>query len=139
MNVPISSLNLLLCSMDPVLVSGTYAFVSAPHEAALASVQVIASTREPEGLSAIVDEADAIALNLKILFRAAWITLTVTSDLQSIGFTAAVSAAMAQAGISCNVVAGAWHDHLFVPVERAEEAMAVLVELQAFARTHVIT
>jgi uncharacterized protein len=127
----ITDLDALLSSLDPVLVPGTYAYVSAPNEQALSSVQVIVSTREPEGLSAVVDEADAVALNLKILFRAAWITLSVASDLQSIGFTATVASALAEAGISCNVVAGAWHDHLFVPIERAKEALEVLKKLQS--------
>jgi hypothetical protein len=72
-------------------------------------------------------------LGWPILFSAAWITLTVHSDLQSVGLTAAVSAALAEAEISCNVVAGVHHDHLFVPVARAEEAVAVLKRLMASA------
>ena len=31
-----------------------------------------------------------------------------------------------RAGISCNVVAGVHHDHLFVPVEQARQAMDAL-------------
>jgi hypothetical protein len=64
------------------------------------------------------------------LFRAAWITLTVHSDLQAVGLTAAVATALAQSGISCNVVAAAFHDHIFVPVESAKEALSVLQQLQ---------
>jgi len=81
----------------------------------------------------ILPEADARALGWPILFSAAWITLTVHSDLQSVGLTAAVSAALAEAQISCNVVAGVHHDHLFVPVARGEEAVAVLKRLMASA------
>lgn len=65
-----------------------------------------------------------------MLFRAAWITLTVHSDLQAVGFTAAFAGALGRAGISCNVVAGAFHDHIFVPVEQAQEALAALKALQ---------
>lgn len=65
-----------------------------------------------------------------MLFRAAWITLTVHSDLQAVGLTAAVATSLADAGISCNVVAAAHHDHLFVPVESAGLAIAVLQALQ---------
>jgi hypothetical protein len=54
----------------------------------------------------------------------------VHSDLQAVGLTAAVAAALAEAGISCNVVAAAHHDHLFVPVESASQAIAVLQALQ---------
>ena len=64
-----------------------------------------------------------------MLFRAAWITLEVHSDLNAVGLTAAVSGALARAGISCNVVAAACHDHLFVPVEAAPAALACLESL----------
>ena len=55
--------------------------------------------------------------------------MTVASALDAVGFTAAFSGALAEAGIACNVVAGARHDHLFVPWEQAEAAMAVLSRL----------
>ena len=94
---------------------------------------VIASVREPEGLSVILTEQDAIGLGLKSDYIAAWITLTVQSDLAAMGLTAAFSSALAQAGLSCNVVAGKHHDHVFVPQEHAQVAMAVLQSLQARA------
>ena len=120
--------------MEPVLNPGVFAFVSVKNEAVLRSVKVIASVIEPEGYSAVIAEKDAIALGLPMLFRAAWITLTVTSDLQSVGLTAAFASALGKAGISCNVVAGAYHDHVFVPVERAADAMKVLKGLQAASK-----
>ena len=55
---------------------------------------------------------------------------TVHSDLNAVGLTAAFASALGGAGISCNVVAGAYHDHLFVPVERADDAMRALRSLQ---------
>jgi hypothetical protein len=130
MKSPISDLNSLLSAMKPVLNDGIYAFVSVHAETTLQSVKIVSSIREPEGFSAVIAESDAIALGLPILFRAAWITLTVNSDLQAVGLTAAFSSALAKAGISCNVVAGAVHDHLFVPVEHSAEAMAVLQKIQ---------
>lgn len=57
-------------------------------------------------------------------------TLSVNSDLEAIGLTAASSAALGKAGISCNVVAGVNHDHIFVPIEQAGLAMQVLRALQ---------
>lgn len=121
--------------MEPVLNPGVFAFVSVQNEKMLGSVKVIASILEPEGYSAIIADSDAVALGLPVLFRAAWITLTVASDLQAVGLTAAFSAALGKAGISCNVVAGAYHDHLFVPVERAADAMIVLKTLQPTSRS----
>lgn len=134
MHSRISTLTLLLRYIEPVLNPGTYAFVSVPNEETLASVKVIASIREPEGISVVIAESDAVSLNLTILFRAAWITLTVNSELQAVVFTAAFASALAQAGISCNVVAGAQHDHILIPVERAAETMAVLKQLQSAAK-----
>jgi hypothetical protein len=68
-------------------------------------------------------------MGLQFEFEAAMITLQVHSALDAVGLTAAVSSALADAGIACNVVAGYHHDHLFVPYERGEEAVAILTAL----------
>ena len=64
-------------------------------------------------------------------FVAAWITLQVHSALGAVGLTAAVSRVLTEAGISANVVAGFTHDHLFVPHDRADDAVRTLVALTA--------
>lgn len=122
----ISDLTELLAGMEPRLDPGRYAFVSLPDGSMLDPAHVIASIREPEGLSVIVPEQVARELDLPVAFTAAWITLTIHSDLAAVGLTAAFSNALGQAGISCNVVAGVHHDHLFVPVEQAHPAMDAL-------------
>jgi len=94
---------------------------------------VVALIQEPEGTSVIVREADLNRLGLTAVFLCAWITLTVNSDLQAVGLTAAFAAALGDAGISCNVVAGTNHDHLFVPVSQASAAMHALSALQSRA------
>lgn len=87
-----------------------------------APTDAFALIREDEGLTAIVpDEGGDFAR----------ITLMVHSALEGVGLTAAVSGALASAGIACNVVAGFHHDHLFVPWERRDEALAVLQRLAA--------
>lgn len=115
--------------MNPVLHHGVYCFAVAPRGIDPASLNPIATFNEVEGVSVIVEEPVAVSHRLTILYRAAWITLTVHSDLQAVGLTAAVSSALAGRGISCNVVAAAHHDHLFVPVDRAAEAMSALSQL----------
>ena len=130
MSKAVSNLAELLHSMHPVLNRGVYAFVSLPGGSVPDRVEPIAMFRENEGLTLIVEERQASDAQLPVLFRAAWITLTVHSDLQAVGLTAAVATALAAAGISCNVVAAAYHDHLFVPVESASQAIAVLRTLQ---------
>lgn len=126
----ISDLTTLLTHMQPEVNPGRFAFVALPSSIALDPAHVVASVREPEGLSVILPEQIAQDLSLPVAFTAAWITLTVHSDLAAVGLTAAVSHALAQAGISCNVVAGVHHDHLFVPVEQAQQAMDALHALQ---------
>ena len=81
---------------------------------------VFAIIREDEGLSAIMPGEGG---------DFARITLMVHSALEAVGLTAAVSGALAEQGIACNVVAGFYHDHLFVPWQRREEALAVLQRL----------
>jgi uncharacterized protein len=123
---PIADLEQLLAHMQPALNPGRYAFVAVPDEVTLDPRRIIASMREPEGLSAILQEQDALDLGLPVSFVAAWITLTVHSDLAAVGLTAAFARALADAGIGCNVVAGVRHDHLFVPVDQAQQAMDAL-------------
>ena len=90
---------------------------------------VIGIFREREGTTVYVDFAVAEAAGLDILLRAAWITLSVESSLEAVGFTALFTQALAARGVAANVVAGAFHDHVFVPYDRAREAMAALLAL----------
>lgn len=126
---PIGDLKILLTHLQPELNTGRYAFVALPVGFALDPTHIVASVREPEGLSVILPEQTALDLGLSVAFIAAWITLTVHSDLAAVGLTAAFSQALGQAGISCNVVAGVHHDHLFVPIEQAQQAMDALYAL----------
>ena len=119
--------------MRPFLNPGRYAFVTLSHDQSIDLSSIVASIREPEGLSVVLTEQDAIDLGFAVNYVAAWISLTVESDLAAVGLTAAFSSALAQAEISCNVVAGHHHDHLFVPHEQAQFAMSVLQGLQARA------
>jgi hypothetical protein len=122
----ISDLEQLLAHMRPVLNPGRYAFVAVPASSPLDPRRIVASVREPEGLSAILPEEDALELGLPVAFVAAWITLAVHSDLAAVGLTAVFARALADAGIGCNVVAGVRHDHLFVPVDQAQLALDAL-------------
>jgi hypothetical protein len=130
MTQPISNLTALLRSMEPVLHEGVYAYCTVTHDDPIAALAPVVTVRESEGLTLVVPEEQAVAAGLRVLFRAAWISLTVHSDLEAVGLTAAFSGALGQAGISCNVVAGAFHDHLFVPVAQAQNALQVLRTLQ---------
>jgi hypothetical protein len=121
----------LLRSMTPQLNPGQYVFCCVPVGHDCSALQPIASLREAEGLSLVLTRESADAHGLHYDYIAAWITLQVHSSLAAVGLTASFSAALAQAGISCNVVAGFHHDHLFVPSERAEKALSTLRALSA--------
>lgn len=133
----ISDLSLLLASMEPVLNPVEVAYVTFARGEdcpfALSGDAVIGTFREPEGLTVIIDHEAALEAGVPVVLRAAWITLTVHSDLEAVGLTAAFATALGDAGISCNVVAAAFHDHIFVPVDAAERAMAALRKLQSDA------
>ncbi len=126
----ISDLNVLLQSMQPALHEGVYVYCVVPHGSAMQGLSPVVTVTEAEGLTLVLPEQQALDAGLAILFRAAWITLTMHSDLQAIGLTDAFATALGEAGISCNVVAGAYHDHIFVPVEKGESAMDALRALQ---------
>ncbi len=122
----IADLDELLRSMEPVLNAGRYVFATLPAARALDASLIISSMREPEGVSVVVTLDVARQERLTPLFICSWITLTVHSDLQAVGLTAAFATALGLAGISCNVVAGACHDHIFVPEHQADAAMVAL-------------
>jgi hypothetical protein len=130
-SAPVSDLAVLLASLQPELHPGTWAWCTLPDGTSLHGVEPVATVRESEGLTVVVAEAQAQARGWGVAFRSAWITLRVHSDLAAVGLTAAFARVLGEAGISCNVVAGVHHDHLFVPVDRAAGAMAALQELQA--------
>ncbi len=121
----------LLQGMTPQLNPGQYVFccVAADHDCS--ALQPLASMHEREGLSLVLPREVADAHGLGYDYVAAWITLEVHSSLAAVGLTASFSAALAQAGISCNVVAGFHHDHIFVPIERAERTLSTLRALSA--------
>ncbi|NLW14215.1 MAG: ACT domain-containing protein [Trueperella sp.] len=100
-------------------------------------VELLASIREAEGLTAIIsaDDAKLLGLDDRPVFEC--LTLAVHSSLESVGLTAAVSRALADAGISCNILAGFYHDHLLVPEDQAGDAVDVLASLTREAKTGV--
>jgi len=127
----LTKLNDLLRRLKPELHDDAYVFCILPGDGDAAALDAIATFREAEGVTVIVKEGVAAAHGLTPLYRSAWITLTVNSDLNDVGLTAAFATALADAGISCNVVAAIHHDHLFVPFEQAAAAVGALKRLQA--------
>lgn len=122
----ITDISILLKDMTPVLQSGEYVFCTVADDHPVALKDVVGTFREAEGLTLILSRETADRLKLSYSYIAEWITLTIHSSLSAVGLTAAFSAALAKEGISCNVVAAWYHDHIFVAKEDAEKAMAAL-------------
>lgn len=135
---PNAELETLLAEMKPEARPGRFVFVeldSPGIEAELiGSGDCEAWINETEGPCAILRESAARRLELPYDSVWAWLTLGVYSDLEAVGLTAAVSESLACAGLSCNVIAGLRHDHLLVPFEAADDALATLEALSAASR-----
>ncbi|MFM0433745.1 ACT domain-containing protein [Paraburkholderia aspalathi] len=125
----------LCASLDPVMALPVYVFCSLPDFILPDGLVAFCTVREPEGLTAVIEQADAHRLRLPYTYDSRLITLSVHSSLEAIGFIAVISRVLAQAGIPCNAIAGYCHDHIFVPVDRAEESMNLLKEIAAGARS----
>jgi uncharacterized protein len=113
--------------LAPALSAEPYVFAVAT--ALPPGVAMFATILEDEGLTLVLTKADADLAGLPYSYLAARITLGVYSELAEVGLTAAVSRVLADAGISCNVIAAASHDHLFVDWARGEEALELLRRL----------
>jgi hypothetical protein len=121
----------MLASLDVERRPGRFAVVTVPAGEHTALSEVAhAAIDESEGRTLVVPVDRARAVGAGVDFEAAWLTVTVHSSLEAVGLTAAMSAALAAAGIACNVLAGYHHDHLLVPHERADEAIRVLRSLR---------
>jgi hypothetical protein len=122
--MPIHDLDELLAELTVSQRLGSWCMVSGVSLGD--DVPVAAMITEEEGITAVISTADALKLDLEPEFVAVWLTLNVNSALDAVGLTAAVSSALASDGIPCNVLAGYHHDHLLVPLERSEQAIAIL-------------
>ncbi|WP_252807440.1 ACT domain-containing protein [Actinoallomurus spadix] len=121
-----TDLRRLLAGLDPLLHEEEYVFVTLRDRETPAGVRPIFVFEEAEGRTLVLPRAQAEEAGLDGVFSSAWITLRIHSSLEAVGMMAAVSGALAEAGIGCNAVSAFYHDHLFVPWDRAQDAIAVL-------------
>lgn len=129
-----TSLAKLLASLSPRLNQGEYVFCTLAEPTVAHAAIALGSFRQEEGTTLILPRGEAERLGLGFDYVAAWITLEVHSSLAAVGLTAAFATALAGEGISCNVIAGYHHDHLFVAQADAERALAALRRLAEESR-----
>ena len=115
--------------MNPRHNPGEFVFCTVSDLSRLSMSDILMFFKEEEGHTIIIQKEVADRLNLSYSVILSWITLTVHSSLTAVGLTAAFSKALAEKGISCNVVAAFYHDHIFVAKEDVDEAMIILRKL----------
>ena len=130
-----TNLSILIRTMRPELQPGVFIFATVPDGTAIpASLTPLMIFRETEGITLILTREAAEAAGLAVTFRCRMITLAVHSSLEAVGFLATITQALADAGIAVNPVSAFHHDHLFVPEDRAEEALIILERLAGNSR-----
>jgi hypothetical protein len=125
------NLEKLLTLMQPKLLDGNFVFctITDGDLSDILKLAPIASFQEEEGLSLLSTQQNADEANIKYDSVLKGITLSVHSSLDAVGFTAAVANKLASNGIPANVVAAYYHDHVFVPADKAQFALQLLTEL----------
>ena len=119
-----------MSKLNTVLKEGIFVFSTVTDLSIIPRSLTIMEFQEAEGTSIILTKEDANRLDLKFEYEAAWITIDNVTQLDELGLTAKFSTALADAGISCNVVAGFHHDHVFVDHKSGKKAEQILNKLQ---------
>ena len=121
-----TDLSKLLSSVEITVSDQVYVFATIASGKMPAGLAPQMAFIETQGLSLILTKEEAVAYGLAYEYDSKMITLNIHSSLEAVGFMAHISARLAYAGISVNPVAGFYHDHLFVPVAKVDEACQIL-------------
>lgn len=128
----ITNLDELLCSMSPKLMDSVFVFCTVSGALVdYVELNPIATFIESEGLTLVLEKSVAEKAGLSFEGTYSQITLTVHSSLEAVGLTAAVANKLASKGISANVIAAYYHDHIFVQSSKADAAVLALEEFSA--------
>ncbi|MBR1125649.1 ACT domain-containing protein [Bradyrhizobium lablabi] len=130
------NLEALLRDMRPEMQESVFVFCTVEADKEMpTAVKPLLAFREQEGMTLVVRLEEAENLGLRYQFVSRLITLTVHSSLEAVGFLAAITTRLSEAGISVNAVSAFHHDHLFVPRHRADEALSLLQAMSSAVRS----
>ena len=124
-----TNIDILIGSMSATLVEGLYVFATVPPGQDAPDIVPRMAFREAEGLTYILLKSEADALGLTYEFPCRMITLNIHSSLEAVGFIARIATELAKHDMGVNPVSGYFHDHLFVPDGREDDAIRVLGEM----------
>jgi len=123
------NLDILLSEMRPALIDGVFVFCTVPPEYSYAKLEPELMFREDEGVTLVVRRDCAEQNNIPYQFPSRKISILIHSSLEAVGLMAALATSLAAEKISVNPVSAYYHDHLFVPADRAEDALNALLRL----------
>ena len=124
-----SDLNTLLRSLKADLIDGIFVFVTVPTGQIPPDLAPRMMFQEAEGTTLVLLKDAAQAADLPYEFPSRMITLNIHSSLDAVGFMARIATALGNEGMGVNPVAGFYHDHLFVPNGREQDALRILSQI----------
>lgn len=119
----------LIASMSPTLMPDVYVFATVDKHHDCSGLKFRMQFFEKEGITFILKRQEAETAGLDYEFPCRMITLNIHSALEAVGFIAKIATKLASLGMGVNPVAGFYHDHLFIPEDRADDAMKALQEM----------
>jgi hypothetical protein len=108
----------------------TYGFVSVENTQFKFEEGMIGTFQEKEGVTIVATNEYLAKNGLQPEALFAKLTVEIETSLQMVGLTALLATKLAENNISANVIAGYFHDYIFVQYDMRQKALEVLNALK---------